>query len=44
MEQELHRLALVVAHLNDDQVLEFTIDGLIGYGFNAASEVEGESV
>lgn len=43
MEQELHRLALVVAHLNDDQVLELTLDDLIGYGFNAAGGVEGES-
>jgi hypothetical protein len=43
MEQELHRLALVVAHLDDKQVLELTLDDLIGYGFNAAGGLEGES-
>ncbi|MGL5063934.1 MAG: hypothetical protein ACRC62_28435 [Microcoleus sp.] len=36
IEQELHRLALVATHLDDKQVLELTIDDLIGYGFNAA--------
>src|SRR4028119_172104 len=44
MEQELHRLALVVTHLNDDQVLELTLDDLIGYGFDAAGGLEGESI
>ena len=43
MEQELHRLALVVAHLDDAQVLELTLDDLIGYGFDAAGGLEGES-
>lgn len=43
IEQELHRLALVAAHLDDKQVLELTIDDLIGYGFNAAGGVEGET-
>lgn len=43
MEQELHRLALVVAHLDNEQVLELTLDDLIGYGFNAAGGLEGES-
>ncbi|NJK70348.1 MAG: hypothetical protein HC941_31010 [Microcoleus sp. SU_5_3] len=43
IEQELHRLALVIAHLDDKQVLPLTIDDLIGYGFNAAGGVEGEN-
>jgi hypothetical protein len=43
IEQELHRLALVIAHLDDKQILELTIDDLIGYGFNAAGGVEGET-
>jgi predicted Zn-dependent peptidase len=43
IEQELHRLALVVAHLDDQQVLELTLDDLIGYGFNAVGGLEGES-
>jgi hypothetical protein len=43
MEQELHCLALVVTHLSDEQVLELTLDDLIGYGFNAAGGVEGEA-
>lgn len=43
IEQELHRLALVVAHLNDEQELELSLDDLIGYGFQAAGGVEGES-
>ena len=42
IEQELHRLALIVAHLNDEQTLELSLDDLIGYGFNAEG-VEGES-
>ena len=43
IEQELHRLALVIAHLDDKQILELTIDDLIGYGFNAAGGVGGEA-
>lgn len=43
MEQELHRLALLVAHLHDEQVLELTLEDLISYGFNAAGGVESES-
>ena len=42
IEQELHRLALIVAHLNDEQTLELSLDDLIGYGFNA-NGVEGET-
>lgn len=43
IEQELHRLSLVVAHLSDDQPLDLTLDDLIGYGFQAAGGVEGET-
>jgi hypothetical protein len=35
IEQELHRLAYVVAHLEDDTVFELSFDDLIGYGFEA---------
>jgi hypothetical protein len=35
IEQELHRLAYVVAHLEDDTVFELSFDDLIGYGFDA---------
>lgn len=34
-EQELHRLAVIVAHLNDKQTLELSLEDLIGYGFDA---------
>lgn len=33
LEQELSRLALIAAHLPDDQVVELGIDDLISYGF-----------
>jgi len=35
IEQELHRLAYVVAHLEDDVVFDLTFNDLIGYGFDA---------
>ena len=34
IEQELHRLALVVAHLDDGAVFDLTLDQLVGYGFD----------
>lgn len=34
MEQELHRLALVVAHLDQATIFELTFDDLIGFGFD----------
>jgi hypothetical protein len=34
MEQELRRLALITAHLKDDQVFELTFNDLVGYGFD----------
>lgn len=43
IEQELHRLALIAAHLKDEQVLELMLEDLIGYGFNAGG-VEGEDL
>ena len=33
IEQELHRLAYVVRHLEDDVVFELSFSDLIGYGF-----------
>jgi hypothetical protein len=33
IEQELHRLAYIVTHLEDDQGLSLSIDELVGYGF-----------
>lgn len=35
IEQELHRLAYVVTHLEDDVVFELNFYDLVGYGFNA---------
>lgn len=35
IEQELHRLAYVVTHLEDDVVFELNFNDLIGYGFDA---------
>jgi hypothetical protein len=35
IEQELHRLALVIAHLENDVVFELNFNELIGYGFEA---------
>jgi hypothetical protein len=35
IEQELHQLAYVVAHLQDDVVFDLSFDDLIGYGFDA---------
>jgi histidyl-tRNA synthetase len=43
IEQELHRLAVVVTHLDDKQVIELTLDDLISYGFDATGGIEGES-
>jgi hypothetical protein len=40
IEQELHRLALVTVHLDDNQVFELGFDDLIGYGFEANLESE----
>jgi len=34
MEQELRRLALITAHLQDDQVFELSFNELVGYGFD----------
>jgi hypothetical protein len=35
IEQELHRLAYVVTHLEDNVVFELDFNDLIGYGFDA---------
>ncbi|GAK58600.1 hypothetical protein U27_05574 [Candidatus Vecturithrix granuli] len=35
IEQELHRLAYIVTHLEDDTVFELGFNDLIGYGFGA---------
>ena len=35
IEQELHRLAYVVTHLEDDVFFELSFNDLIGYGFDA---------
>ena len=40
IEQELHRLALIGRHLQDDQVFELSFQDLIGYGFDASLEGE----
>jgi len=35
LEQELHRLAYVVTHLNEDEEFTLSFNDLIGYGFEA---------
>jgi len=35
IEQELHRLAYVITHLEDDVVFDLNFNDLIGYGFEA---------
>ena len=40
IEQELHRLTLIAAHLLDDQIFELPFDDLVGYGFEASLEAE----
>lgn len=35
IEQELHRLAYVVAHLEDDVVFDLNFNDLVGYGFDS---------
>jgi hypothetical protein len=40
IEQELHRLTLIAAHLQDDQIFELPFDDLVGYGFEASLEAE----
>lgn len=35
IEQELHRLGYVVAHLEDGVVFELSFNDLVGYGFDA---------
>lgn len=35
IEQELHRLAYVSVHLDDDTVFNLNFDDLLGYGFEA---------
>ena len=35
IEQELHRLAYVLVHLEDDVVFDLNFNDLVGYGFDA---------
>ena len=35
IEQELHRLAYVITHLEDDVIFDLNFNDLIGYGFEA---------
>jgi hypothetical protein len=41
IEQELHRLALLVTHMDDQQVFELELNDLIGYGFSTDAGVTG---
>lgn len=38
IEQELHRLAYVVVHLDDDIVFDLSFEDLVGYGFKAGEQ------
>jgi hypothetical protein len=38
IEQELHRLTLVLAHLDDQQVFDLSFEDLVGYGFDTRLE------
>ena len=40
LEQELYRLAAIASHLPDEQVVELSLDDLIGYGFEVNLAVE----
>jgi hypothetical protein len=40
LEQELHRLQLLVVHLKDDQVFELSFDDLVSYGFDSSLSAE----
>lgn len=40
IEQELYRLHLIAAHLNDDQVFELPFEDLVAYGFESSLEAE----
>jgi hypothetical protein len=40
IEQELHRLNLIAAHLQDEQIFELPFDDLVGYGFESSLETE----
>ena len=40
MEQELHRLTLISAHLRDDQVENLSFNDLVAYGFDANLSTE----
>lgn len=40
IEQEIHRLNLIAAHLQDEQVFELPFDDLVAYGFEASLEAE----
>lgn len=40
IEQELHRLALIAAHLGDDQVVDLAFNDLVAYGFDATRSLE----
>ena len=42
IEQELHRLSLVVTHLDDNQVCDLDFNQLVAYGFTADRGVAGE--
>ncbi len=39
IEQELHRLSILVAHLDDQQIVNLTLEDLINYGFQAGASV-----
>jgi hypothetical protein len=40
IEQELHRLQLLVIHLKDDQVFKLSYEDLVAYGFDASLNAE----
>ncbi|BCM91444.1 hypothetical protein IAD21_03317 [Abditibacteriota bacterium] len=43
IEQELHRLSLITAHLNDGQKLELDLSDLMAYGFSAEGVTDVET-
>ncbi|KAB8140314.1 hypothetical protein F8S13_24085 [Chloroflexia bacterium SDU3-3] len=40
LEQELYRLAAIASHLPDDQIVELTLNDLLGYGFEVNLEID----
>ncbi len=43
LEQELYRLAAITRHLPDEQMVNLSLEDLIGYGFEVEYSVDSDS-